>query len=77
MSKRVSNKRGTRVGARSWRTSIRAHEAAYKRRQRAAAEHARLNPDMPYKAPQAVRLGLFRRMGNWIKKQFHRRATYA
>lgn len=77
MSKRVSNKRGTRVGARSFRTSIRANEKAYKRRQREAAEHARLNPDMPYSAPQAARLGLFRRVGNWIKKQFQRRATYA
>ena len=77
MGKRVSNKRGTLVGARSFRTSIRANEKAYKARQRAAAEHARLNPDMPYSAPKAAQLGFFRRTFNWMKKQFQRRATYA
>ncbi len=77
MSKRVSNKRGTNVGARSYRTGTAGREKAYQARQRAEAEELRLNPRRPYEASQAVRPGFFRRAWNRVKKQFQRRATYA
>ena len=77
MTKRVSNKRGTNVGARSYQTSIRGREKAYQARQREAAESARLNPKGPQTAPEAARKGCWGRMRDWVHRKLRRRSAFA